>query len=374
MNPAPPVTRTRIPSPCSRRCLKRLRFSAAAQATSRPCCKLLQDSPQAVARQTIIWYTGPRLVINPGGGKVQPRVSIIIPTYNRRIILEKALRALFHQTIDPQEYEVILIDDGSADGTYEMVQSLNPPYHLQYRRTERRGPAAARNLGIELARAELIIFIDSDIVVNDRFVAAHLAAHTADNLIGHGPVIHTDNLDNPTSAHFKVTDISRAFFATGNASIKKKHLVEAGLFDESFVEYGWEDLELGIRLRRLGLRAVKVPEDRGYHYKKEAHRGRRAYVVPAGTGARPHRRRLLPEGPYHAGAAHDDALSPHLLAGCAAHVRPLAPSSGHPPLSGTARSKRPSSGPALFRPLDHVPLLCPRDAGDAAGHSSREIS
>src|SRR5690606_22845535 len=268
MNPAPPVTRTRIPSPCSRRCFKRLRFSAAAQATSRPCCKLLQDSPQAVARQTIIWYTGPRLVINPGGGKVQPRVSIIIPTYNRRIILEKALRALFHQTIDPQEYEVILIDDGSADGTYEMVQSLNPPYHLQYRRTERRGPAAARNLGIELARAELIIFIDSDIVVNDRFVAAHLAAHTADNLIGHGPVIHTDNLDNPTSAHFKVTDISRAFFATGNASIKKKHLVEAGLFDESFVEYGWEDLELGIRLRRLGLRAVKVPEARGYHYKK----------------------------------------------------------------------------------------------------------
>ena len=199
---------------------------------------------------------------------MQPQVSVVIPTYNRRVILEKALGALGRQTIDPRFFEVVLIDDGSTDGTDEMVAALTPPYHLEYRRTERRGPAAARNLGIQLARAELIIFIDSDIVVNETFVEAHRNAHTSDNLIGHGPVIHTDNLDDPTSAEFKVTDISRAFFATGNASIKKRWLIEAGFFDESFVEYGWEDLELGIRLRRLGLRAVKVPGARGYHYKR----------------------------------------------------------------------------------------------------------
>lgn len=199
---------------------------------------------------------------------MQPQVSVIIPTYNRRVILKKALEHLGRQTLPPEAYEVILIDDGSTDGTGEMVQTLQLPYRLEYRRIDRSGPATARNVGIRLAQAELIVFIDSDIVVNDEFLQAHLEAHTEDNLIGHGPVIHTDNLDDPTSAQFKVTDISRAFFATGNASIRKKHLLAAGLFDESFVEYGWEDLELGIRLRRLGLRAVKVPQAKGYHYKK----------------------------------------------------------------------------------------------------------
>lgn len=197
-----------------------------------------------------------------------PVLSVIIPTYNRKVILKKALLALTKQTLPPDRYEVIVIDDGSTDGTDDMIQSLTVPYSLVFRRQERTGPAGARNHGLRLAQADLIVFIDSDIVVSEEFLAAHLAAHTEPNLIGHGPVIHTDNLDDPTSATMKITDISRAFFATGNASIRKQHLFEAGLFDEDFVEYGWEDLELGIRLRQRGLKAVQVPEAKGYHYKK----------------------------------------------------------------------------------------------------------
>lgn len=199
---------------------------------------------------------------------VQPTLSVIIPTYNRKVILEKALRALAQQTLPPEQYEVIVIDDGSTDGTGSMIEGLRVPYRLIYRRQERGGPASARNHGLRLAQAELIVFIDSDIVVSVEFLSAHLAAHTEPNLIGHGPVIHTDNLDDPTSATMKITDISRAFFATGNASIRKEHLFAAGLFDEDFVEYGWEDLELGIRLRQRGLKAVQVPDAKGYHYKK----------------------------------------------------------------------------------------------------------
>lgn len=199
---------------------------------------------------------------------LQPTISVIIPTYNRCTILKKALKALASQTLPFDEYEVILIDDGSTDDTAAMVQSLHVPYTLTYRRQERSGPARARNHGLRLAKGELIVFIDSDIVVTEEFLKAHLDAHTQENLIGHGPVIHTDNLDDPTSATMTITDISRAFFATGNVSIRRQHLFDAGLFDEDFVEYGWEDLELGIRLRKRGLTAVKVPDAAGYHYKR----------------------------------------------------------------------------------------------------------
>jgi len=194
---------------------------------------------------------------------------VIIPTYNRKPILDKCLRSLSRQTVPADTYEVIVIDDGSSDETRDLLESLTPPFRLIYRYQERRGPATARNHGIHLASADLIVFIDSDIVVNKGFLAAHLEAHATHGIIGHGLVIHTDDLDNPTAASYKVTDMSRAFFATGNVSIRRQHLLNAGLFDEDFVEYGWEDLELGMRLRRLGLRRKTVPGARGYHYKKK---------------------------------------------------------------------------------------------------------
>ncbi|MCL4517127.1 MAG: glycosyltransferase [Firmicutes bacterium] len=198
---------------------------------------------------------------------MKPLASVIIPTFNRRVILEKSLKSLFRQTCPPARYEIIVIDDGSTDQTRQMVEALQPPCRLEYRHQEHAGPASARNAGVSLANADLLIFIDSDIVVAPEFVEEHLEAHQAPGVIAHGPVIHTTDLDHPTDARMKIADISRAFFATGNVSIEKARLLEAGLFDEDFREYGWEDLELGYRLRRLGLKAVPCPGARGYHYK-----------------------------------------------------------------------------------------------------------
>jgi GT2 family glycosyltransferase len=196
-------------------------------------------------------------------------ISVIIPTYNRRVILKKCLNNLSAQTLPSNEFEVIIVDDASDDGTAEMVADLSTPYQLRYiPLSQRTGPGGARNVGIRAAQAELIVFLDSDLVPAPELLAAHLAIHAEHtNRIGHGPVIHTTDLDNPTATPMKVTDISRAFFATGNVSVRKEHLLAAGLFDEDFREYGWEDLELGRRLRRLGLEAVPVPEAKGWHYK-----------------------------------------------------------------------------------------------------------
>lgn len=202
------------------------------------------------------------------GIKVEnPVVTVIIPTYNRKTILLKALNGLFRQTLAKDKYEVIVIDDGSTDNTFAALLELNPPVEMIYTRTERMGPAGARNQGLKIARGKFIVFMDSDIVPCPEFLEAHLKAHTTDDLVGHGPVIHTNDIDNPTEAELKLTDMSRAFFATGNASILKQHLFDAGLFDEDFREYGWEDLEFGLRLRKLGLKKIEVPEAKGFHYK-----------------------------------------------------------------------------------------------------------
>lgn len=200
---------------------------------------------------------------------VWPEISVVIPVYNRRVIMEKTLENLTQQTLDPTRFEVIVVDDASTDGTGEMIQSFESPYLLRYfRMPGRSGPAGARNKGVREAQGNLIVFIDSDLVPAPELLEAHLAAHQSeDQVIGHGPVIHTTDLENPTAARMKLTDMSRAFFATGNVSIRREHLLKAGLFDEEFREYGWEDLELGRRLRRLQLRAVPVPEAKGYHYK-----------------------------------------------------------------------------------------------------------
>jgi glycosyltransferase involved in cell wall biosynthesis len=193
--------------------------------------------------------------------------SIIIPTYNRLPILEKCLRALEQQTT-AIAYEIVVVDDGSTDGTVDWLNSQALP-HVRLLQQEHLGPAAARNLGVEQAKGDWIIFIDSDLVVLPEFIQSHIDAlqsAESDRIFTYGAVINTANFDDPTSEPFKITDYSRAYFATGNVAIARHWLIEAGLFDTQFQLYGWEDLELGVRLKQLGLKLIKCPQAVGYHW------------------------------------------------------------------------------------------------------------
>ncbi len=204
--------------------------------------------------------------------------SVVIPTYNRKPILEKCLRALEYQQLTGDSvitgYEVVLVDDGSTDGTLEWLESHTSEFpHVRSLSQNHQGPAAARNLGVEQAKGETIIFIDSDLVVTEHFLQAHANALVqgqqqlgSDRLFTYGWVINTCNFDNPTSEPFKVTDFSAAYFATGNVAIARKWLEKAGVFDTRFQLYGWEDLELGVRLKQLGLKLIKCPGAVGYHW------------------------------------------------------------------------------------------------------------
>lgn len=171
-------------------------------------------------------------------------------------------------------YEVVVVDDGSTDGTVEWLQTEAARYpHVRLFEQSHQGAAAARNLGVEQAQGDIIIFIDSDLVVTETFLAAHLEGLRqgkrklkGDRLFTYGRVINTANFDNPTAEPYKVTDFSAAYFATGNVAIARKWLLAAGLFDTGFQLYGWEDLELGVRLKKLGLTLIKCPDAVGYHW------------------------------------------------------------------------------------------------------------
>lgn len=204
-------------------------------------------------------------------------ISIVIPTYNRLPILQKCLAALEKQVISVNEledYEIVLVDDGSTDRTLAWLDENQAQLpHLKIYQQDHQGPAAARNLGVVKALGDTIIFIDSDLVVTENFLSAHIKALRegeanlkSDRLFTYGAVINTANFEEPTSEPYKITDFSAAYFATGNVAIAKKWLLAAGNFDTRFQLYGWEDLELGVRLKQLNLKLIKCPEAVGYHW------------------------------------------------------------------------------------------------------------
>jgi len=104
-------------------------------------------------------------------------VSIVIPTYNRLPILEKCLVALENQKLNKNinNYEVIVVDDGSTDGTSLWINKNkdNLPHVILFQQ-EHGGPALGRNLGVIKSKYEIIIFIDSDLIVLDNFIACHV--------------------------------------------------------------------------------------------------------------------------------------------------------------------------------------------------------
>jgi glycosyltransferase involved in cell wall biosynthesis len=204
-------------------------------------------------------------------------ISVVIPTYNRLPILQKSIAALEKQKFTDSkidDYEIVLVDDGSTDQTLSWIATNKAHLsHVKLLEQNHQGAAAARNLGVINATGDTIVFIDSDLVVTDSFLQSHADAlslgeqeQQSDRLFTYGAVINTNNFEDPTAEPYKITDFSAAYFATGNVAIARKWLEEAGLFDQGFQLYGWEDLELGIRLKKLDLKLIKCPQAVGYHW------------------------------------------------------------------------------------------------------------
>ncbi len=216
------------------------------------------------------------------------RISVVIPTYQRRASLQRVLSALARQTLVPDDYEVIISIDGSRDGTREMIAMLSTPYALRALWQPNRGRAAACNSGIRAARGQLLVVLDDDMEPVPEFLDAHWQAHdrleagdSRAGVLGAVP-IQLDPSSSPIVEYIAAKfaehqgKLARPDYAlvlrdfyTGNFSICRKIMLEVGGFDEAFKMYGNEDLELSLRLSQAGVRFVFSPHAAAWqHFEK----------------------------------------------------------------------------------------------------------
>lgn len=197
---------------------------------------------------------------------------MVIPTLERWPTVAATLEALSRQRLGGIWMEVVVVDNGSADGSWEALAEGALPVRRQLDlvalREVVRGAAAARNLGVLAARAPLLLFLGDDCrPVGPDFVAGHVALHRdGDGFAASGPITWDPALEitevmrwlasTGKMNDFRSTaegDAGPESFYTGNVSVAREAVVAVGGFDQRFQEYGWEDPELGLRLLRSGV-------------------------------------------------------------------------------------------------------------------------
>jgi glycosyltransferase involved in cell wall biosynthesis/peptidoglycan/xylan/chitin deacetylase (PgdA/CDA1 family) len=214
---------------------------------------------------------------------ISPELSVVMATFNRRRILPRALASIFAQELPTREYEVIVVVDGSTDGTLEYLRNLRPACALRIIEQSNRGLAVALNQGLEAARGRVILFTDDDIVLHPSNFRAHLDAHAAeDSLVVHGPVFVSDESADTLATEWIRNDVAKEIkrWEVGwtwpddanvdpNYSISRAALLACGGFDEEFT---WrQNVELGLRLAKMGLTFRYEPKAVGHHvYMKPA--------------------------------------------------------------------------------------------------------
>jgi glycosyltransferase involved in cell wall biosynthesis len=210
-------------------------------------------------------------------------ISVVIPTYNRKNILIKCLSALFNQNYPKERYEVIVVDDGSTDGTEELIRKMGiiSPCSLRFFKQKKKGPAAARNLGIKNAQGRLILFTDDDCIADKNLIREHVGLHEIyynENIAILGyttwhpelrvtPFMYWLEHGGPQFAYYRLKHGEEAnYFYACNISLKRSFMLENGLFDENFPYAAHEDTEIGYRLKKKGLKIIFNKNAVTYHY------------------------------------------------------------------------------------------------------------
>lgn len=235
--------------------------------------------------------------------RASPRCSVIIPTYNRVKLLEHTFDSLLRQTMAPDDFEVVVADDGSSDGTDELVARYATRLNLRYCYQQDEGfrAAKARNLGLRAARGPVSVFVDSGVLLGSTALEVHCTVHEASA----APVAVTGYVWGYADEHhvpestIAVDDVDRTIsgiagdvryrdkrelyyerygeqldtlaapwvvYWTCNASADTALVRDVGMFDEAFQSWGGEDTDLAYRLHRGGATFVLRRDAAALHY------------------------------------------------------------------------------------------------------------
>lgn len=207
-------------------------------------------------------------------------LSIIIPTCHRsHEALAKCIDSLARQTLSQEKFEVILCDDGSPAQARASTEPLlkEKIRNYSYLWQPRSGQGAARNKGIAVARGRILLILNDDAIAIPSLLDDHLRAHAQyaqEGVVVLGKFtvspelpysmfagLHSDLSYGPFAGK---TELDWRAFYTCNISVRKSFLEKFGTFDEKLRYY--EDVELGYRLTRHGLKIIYQPEILAYHY------------------------------------------------------------------------------------------------------------
>ncbi|TDJ69630.1 MAG: glycosyltransferase [Planctomycetota bacterium] len=211
----------------------------------------------------------------------EPQLTVLLACHERKDALMECLEGFSRQLLPPGTFELIVIDDGSTDGTAELARDLQLPVPYRFLEQEQAGAGAARNRGLPHVRGALVLFVNDDTIPFPDTVQRHLEAHRelADEqavVLGtfeQPPEECAKNLTRlleRTSYVFAYIEFERErelegkYFYTCNASLSTEAVRRVGGFDESFACYG-EDTDYGVRLEELGYRLHFRPEARSIH-------------------------------------------------------------------------------------------------------------
>jgi len=200
------------------------------------------------------------------------RFSVIVPFHGDFSQLQRCLRALESR---PGDGEVIVVGDGVPRTTGDLVARQGVRFLEQ---TPRRGPAAARNLGAAAAQADLLIFVDSDVLVSQTAISQIV------DLLDRNPGIAAvfgayDETPADTSFMSQYRNLAHSFvhqqgsrdaqtFWAGLGAVRRSAFDHIGGFDERFTSASVEDIDLGYRLRAAGHRIRLDPRIQGCHLKR----------------------------------------------------------------------------------------------------------
>ncbi len=246
-------------------------------------------------------------------------VSVVIPTYGKRPVLARTLESLRVQTYPADHTEIVVVDDHSTDDTQDYLRELTLPQRLvAVRHDENRGRAAARNTGIRSATGELIVFVDDDMLCEPDLIEQHVLFHRSHpRSIVIGDAVQAPELGHSTALtyldemgvhkHSPGSLVPARYFVTNNSSVERQAMLDVGLFDESFRNYGFEDTEIAFRLEDdAGLSTWYCGEARALH----VHRQSFDDILDKRIENAPPLRHLLSRHPNRAGEMMVDVLLP----------------------------------------------------------------